>query len=114
MAILHGKFVKKDFSLSGGPTFSGSFNTPAFQLAELSQIMCGPNSESDVYDISLVDADGFTVFQRDDKTGTISETDVNIPLEGIYTVTIGDTTVSGPFDFKLESHSLRLSGTVSI
>ncbi len=59
-------------------------------------IIVKPATETTEYDVSIVNPAGATIFERIDETGTLSEI-TSIPLLGIYTITISNSTTDELF-----------------
>ena len=93
--MLFHKF-KGTATLAGG---NWSKNTEKFSMGMLRQIVIEPTTATNIYDLSIVDEDGFTVFPTDEENtipleGAYSQSNLNIPLRGFYTVRIQNSTVA--------------------
>lgn len=60
------------------------------------QVIVQPTTESTTYDFSITDPTGAVIFARTSEIGTLSEF-VTIPLTGIYTMSVENSTVDEAF-----------------
>jgi len=92
--------VHKEKPLSS-VTSSGSWsgNTVA-QRGLLQQVVIKPTTDTTMYDFSLTDVNNDIVYNRTDVSGTLNE-EVNIPLRGVYTMSISNATKDEAFDIIL-------------
>jgi hypothetical protein len=85
---------------------SVSFNTPKFSMGYLRQLIFIPATSTNVWDLTIVDEYGFVVLPTEDiKTtaieGTLCVHKVDLPLVGIYTITISNSTVDEKFTYEI-------------
>lgn len=71
----------------------GSASTLKFSGGLLTQIYTQAKTSTTIYDLALVDEDDDTVFEIEAIEGGTEEHSVYLPLRGIYTVQINDSTV---------------------
>ena len=86
-----------------GTASSGTFsvNTNPLRVSGmLHLITIKPTTSSTQYDFKIVDEDSFTIYERTSEIGALSE-EVRLPLRGVYTVTISNSTIDEAFNIKL-------------
>jgi len=71
---------------------NGSANTLKFSGAELIQLYTKAATSTTIYDLSLVDEDGDVVLEFNAIEGEHEEHAIYIPLRGVYTIQITDST----------------------
>ena len=71
----------------------GSANTLKFTGGLLTQIFTKSTTPTTIYDVALVDEDSDTIFELSAIEGEMEEHSVYLPLRGIYTVQVNDSTV---------------------
>ena len=79
----------------------GSINTLNFNGAELVQVYTKSTTATTIYDLALVDEDNDTIYEKLAITGDWEESSIYIPLLGIYTIQIIDSTVDEAIVVKL-------------
>jgi hypothetical protein len=85
---------------------SWSGNTPKFSMGVLRQIVLKATTSTNIFDFSLVDENGNTVFPTDKDSATAIEGSLNlnkvdIPLVGIYTMKISNATIDEDISYLL-------------
>lgn len=80
-----------------GTAVSGTFalNTPNMR-GLCHNFVVKPETEITIWSIKIENAAAAVVYERTSETGTLSEL-ISLPLRGIYTVTIYDSTVDEDF-----------------
>lgn len=83
-----------------------SFNTPKFSMGYLRQIIINPATSTTVYDLVIIDQDGYTVLPTQDQqtinlTGSTNFHKLDIPMVGVYTVKIQNSTADEAFSLKM-------------
>jgi len=82
-------------------TASGTGSANTIHIRGLCRhVIVKPATESTIYDISIVNPAGATIYSRSSEVGTLSEL-TSIPVLGIYTVTISNSTVDESFVVQL-------------
>lgn len=66
----------------------------------IKQIVVSPATDTTSYEISIADADGLTVFETDTETGNYCEL-TDLPISGVYTITISSATRDEAFSIRL-------------
>ena len=79
----------------------GSANTLKFSGGLLTQIYTKATTATTIYDVALVDEDGDSIFELDAIEGETEEHSVYLPMRGIYTVQVNDSTVDEAIVVKL-------------
>lgn len=79
----------------------GSANTLKFSGGLLTQIYTKATTSTTIYDVALVDEDNDTVFELNAIEGETEEHSVYLPLRGMYTVEVNDSTVDEAIVVKL-------------
>jgi hypothetical protein len=79
----------------------GSANTLKFSGAELIQIYTKALTPTTIYDVLIVDEDSDVVLEFNAIEGEYEEHAIYMPLRGVYTVQISDSTVDEPIVVKL-------------
>ena len=87
--------------ISGTATLVGgswSTNLIKFSMGYVRQIILQPTTVTNIYDFSITDDEGFTVFPYEGGLSTAIEGNfcmhkVDIPLRGVYTINISNATV---------------------
>lgn len=69
-------------------------------IGVLKQIYIKPTSTSTIYDVQLIDRDNDIIFERNAEQGILNEL-TDLPLQGIYTIKILNSTVDENFIIKL-------------
>lgn len=84
-----------------GTCATGTFSINTANLRGLChQIVVKPTTESTVYSIKITNAASAVIYDRVSETGTLSEL-ISLPLRGIYTVTVYDSTVNEDFTIQV-------------
>ena len=65
----------------------------------LKQILVKFKTSSTIFDLVITDANDLVVLNRTGETGNLSEI-IELPLDGIYTISIENATVDEEFDLK--------------
>jgi len=82
---------------------SASANTASIR-GLLRNVVVKPTTESTIYDIKIINQAGATIYERTSETGTLSEIN-EIPIIGMYTVTISNATRDEDFLIQLISEN---------
>jgi hypothetical protein len=79
---------------------TGQVNTglPVMGLAR--QVIVSPATETTLYDFSIIDSNGITVLYFDSFKGTAAQ-EVTVPLLGILTLKVENSTVDELFNFHI-------------
>jgi hypothetical protein len=79
----------------------GSSNTPRFLGAELVQVYLKATTSTTIFDFSLIDEDNDVVYEIEGIEGEYNQFGIYVPLHGIYTMQIVDSTVDEAITVKL-------------
>ena len=85
---------------------SWSINTPKYSIGFLLQVIIEPTTSTNIYDFSITDEYGFTVlptheFDTVAIEGVLNLNKLEIPLLGIYTLSITSATVDEVIKYEL-------------
>lgn len=84
-----------------GTCAAGTFSVNTSNLRGLCHhFIVKPTTESTIYSVKILNAAGATIYDRVSETGTLSEL-TRLPLRGIYTVTVYDSTVNEDFTIQI-------------
>ncbi len=90
--------VRVSITPSGG---DGSANTLKFSGAELVQFYVKATTSTTIFDFQLVDEDNDVILEYNAIEGEHEEHAIYIPLRGVYTLQIVDSTADEPIIAKL-------------
>lgn len=86
---------------------SATTNTNKLLVGILRQVLCSPTTPTTIYDITITSPEGLIIYQTTSQTGDLAD-DVTLPMRGIHTVALANSTVDEVFNINLvvdESHS---------
>jgi hypothetical protein len=84
-----------------GTAVAGTFSVnTAFLRGICHHIVVKPATETTIYNVKIVNSASITIYDRTSETGTLSEF-IQIPLRGIYTVTVYSSTVNESYVIQL-------------
>ena len=66
----------------------------------LKQLLIKFASSTTIFDLTITDVNDLIVLNRTGETGTLNEL-IELPLSGVYTISIANATVDEEFDLKL-------------
>ena len=89
---------RSSVSISSG---SGSSNTMKFSMGNLIQVFLKATSTTNIFDFSMVDEDGDIVYIKEALEGNYEEHNIYVPVRGIYTLTISNSTVDEAITVKI-------------
>jgi len=85
----------------GAATLSGTWNGNTVAInGLLQQILVKPTTSNTEYDFYLTDDKNRIIYNQSDITGTLND-EVNIPFNGVYTMTLENATRDEAFEVSL-------------
>lgn len=84
---------------TSGGTWSG--NTPLPIWGFLVGVRCRPATLTTLYNLRIVDRDGYEIFERKGLKGEYAGSFISVPVRGVHTVYIEQATADEAFNLKL-------------